>query len=159
MKYCALCKAKITNDEAPILTMNAVGAPKLLCDACALDVEDVTSSKDYDTIAKALGRISEKLEYVSDDVSSQAIRDILDSSIERAELIKAGEYDFSLDEEAEGDFDELPEELLESEEDKEKDEKEARLNDKINRVLNVLLAVVGTAAVVAVIIAIVKNFI
>ena len=76
--------------------------------------------------------------------------------------IKLGEYDFALDEIAdqsgnEG-FDDIPEELKETEEDRLLDEKEAEALKKFDKVLNWLWAGVGVFAAVVIIIKLVQLF-
>ena len=83
-------------------------------------------------------------------------------SAERAQKIKQGNYDFSLDEIADADsedgFDDIPEELRETEEDRLQDEKDAELLKKIDKVLNWLWIGVGAFAVIVVIIKLVQKF-
>jgi hypothetical protein len=74
------------------------------------------------------------------------MRALLLKAAKRAAAIKDGEYDFALDEVAEQEtaegeeategFDEIPEELLESEEDAELDRRDAEIGKKFDKVLN-----------------------
>ena len=66
---------------------------------------------------------------------------------ERREKIRAGEYDFSEDEISDAEEEEIPEELLETEEDIENERREAEKNKKPDRITNIICAVLGLAAV------------
>ena len=72
--------------------------------------------------------------------------------------IKEGTYDFALDDVEDG-FDEIPEELQETEEDRILDEKEKAANEKFDKLMNKLWIVVGAVAAVAIIYKIVLFFI
>ena len=71
------------------------------------------------------------------------------SQVGRNQFARVGTYDFALDEvESDEGFDEIPEELQETEEDRLLDEKEAEANAKLDKFLNwawvgVAIAVVG----------------
>ena len=69
----------------------------------------------------------------------------------RANLIREGSYDFALDEREEETLEEIPEELLESEEDKALDEAEEEKLKKIDKVLSWVWAalIVGIVAFMA----------
>ena len=119
--------------------MGAYGTPKLLCDECAELIEKMTLSKDYDEITEAINSIAGKMSAanIDDRVTLDTMTDMLESSAKRAQQIKDGTYDFALDEvEADEGFDEIPEELRETEEDRLLDEKEAEANAKFDKFLN-----------------------
>ena len=72
------------------------------------------------------------------------VNSVMKAAAERANLIKEGKYDFSLDEEPDEEeegFDEIPEELLETEEDKELDRQDEEKLKKFDKVYNVIIAV------------------
>ena len=148
--YCSICLKRIEREDAPLLCMSGSGIPRCLCDECASDIERATLGKEYDGIIEALDKISDNLSKnnVDDPVTIDTVTDILNSSAERAKLIAAGEYDFSLDEAEESEFDEIPEDMLESEEDRQLDAEEEERANRLDKVLNwvwlaVLVAAVG----------------
>ena len=153
-RKCCLCTAPIGEDAA-ILVMGGFGYPRCLCSECEADVDEVSGSRDYEKIVDAMNRIGKKLtDHAPDDLVLGAINDILKTSAERAEKIKDGSYDFSLDGEDTSDgesFEEIPEELLETEEDKLLDEKEAKEKEKLDKLFNwitvgAIIGIIGFAA-------------
>ena len=148
MKQCVICDKAIEREDAPILGMSGYGNPKLLCDECAEDIETVTSERDCDKIAEAMARLSEKMsDFDPDSMTYVIVSDIMARAAERAKAIKDGTYDFALDEEEEESFDEIPEELLETEEDRELDKRDAEKQKKFDEIMNwvSIIAIVGTA--------------
>ena len=148
-RICCTCLARIENDDAPVLTMGAYGTPKCLCDECAELVDRMTLGKDYDDITDAMRTITEKMSSsnVDDTVTVHTMTALLAESAKRAQKIKEGTYDFALDEESENEgFDEIPEELRETEEDRLLDEKEAEANAKFDKFMNWAWIGVGIAA-------------
>ena len=146
MKQCVICDKAIEREDAPILGMSGYGNPKLLCDECAEDIETVTSERDCDKIAEAMARLSEKMsDFDPDSMTYAIVSDIMARAAERAKAIKDGTYDFALDEVDEG-FDEIPDELQETEEDRLLDEKEAESNAKMDRIINWMWIGVGALA-------------
>ena len=138
-RNCSTCLKRIENEEAPVLAMGAYGTPKLLCDECAELIDKMTLSKDYDEITEAINSIAGKMSAanIDDRVTLDTMTDMLENSAKRAQQIKDGTYDFALDEvEADDGFDEIPEELRETEEDRLLDEKEAEANAKFDKFLN-----------------------
>ena len=127
-KICSTCLSRIYSEEAPLLTMGAYGNPKYICDDCAELIETITLGKDCDEISEAIESLTQRMSRanVDDRVTVATVTKILSESTERAQKIKEGTYDFTLDEtEGEEVFDEIPEELQETEEDRLLDEKEA----------------------------------
>lgn len=150
-KNCCTCLTRIENEDAPVLTMGAYGNPKLLCDDCAELVETASFGKDYDSIVAAMDRLTAKMSAanIDDRVTVNTVTAMLAENAERAQKIKDGTYDFSLDEEKENEgFDEIPEDLQETEEDRLLDEKEAEANAKFDKFLN--WAWIGAGIAVAV---------
>ena len=149
MSKCAICNAIIEAEEPKILSMGAYGTPRYMCDECAVDIDEVTLGRDYDRIAEAMERVGKKLAETNPDKGTfNTVNVIMQSSAERAKLIKDGSYDFSLDEceeSTEDGFEEIPEELLETEEDRELDREEEKKIEKFNKVFNVVL----TGAIIA----------
>ena len=148
-KNCCTCLARIENEDAPVLTMGAYGTPKLLCDECAALVETACYGREYDAIVEALDRLTRRMSEsnVDDRVTVATVTSMLAENAERAQKIKEGTYDFSLDEEKQNEgLDEIPEELQETEEDKLLDEKDAQANAKFDKAMNWAWIGVGIGA-------------
>ena len=141
MKKCTICNKEITSEDAPILVMGAYGNPKLLCDDCSADLDTVTEATDYSDIAEAMDRLGKRMtDNAPDPQTLNTVNDILSEAALRAKEIRDGSYDFSRDaEEASEDtesFDEIPEELCETEEDKEKDRLDEEKQKQFDKIFN-----------------------
>ena len=138
-RFCSVCGREIDPESANIITMSVYGTPRYVCEECEADFAIVSTAEELEEIDDAIGRISEKLtKYNNDDkLLLDAITNIIKSASERVEKILSGVYDKFSDSE---DFDEIPEEYLETEEDKELDKKEKEKNAKIDKVTNWFLA-------------------
>ena len=151
-RNCCTCLARIEDEEnAPILTMGAYGNPKCLCPDCASLVDEITLGRDYASITAAMDALTAKMSKanVDDSITVSTMTTLLSESAERAQKIKEGNYDFSLDDsesEDEG-YDEIPDELKETEEDRLLDEKEAESNKKFDKLLNWMWAGVAVVAI------------
>lgn len=151
MNRCAVCSAPIEEESPAILTMGGFGHPRYLCPACAERFDTVTEGRDPDAISAAAEKISADLAAsgTDDEATYETVKEILDTAATRAEGIRAGTYDFSEDEkEEEGELDEIPEELLESEEDRALDRAEEEKNKKFDRILNYAWIGIAICAVV-----------
>lgn len=128
--------------------MGAYGTPKYLCEECAELVEKITVGREYDEIAAAMDELTARMSKanIDDRVTVSTVTDLLTSAVERAQKIKEGTYDFSLDEAEEEVMEEIPEELQETEEDRLLDEKDAEAAEKFDRFLNWAWIGVGIAA-------------
>ena len=150
-KICCTCLRRIESDNAPVLTMGAYGNPKLLCDDCSSLIENITRGTDYEAIKSDMQTLTERMSSsnVDDRFTMECVTELLSESAVRAQQIKDGTYDFALDAAADSEgFDEIPEELMETEEDRKLDEEEAAANAKLDKILNwawvgVAVAVVG----------------
>ena len=136
MEECIICSAEVDGENASVLEMGGYGNPKYLCTECSLELDTLTLDRDTDNISLAMSRITKKIGEA--DLSSKTfatITSILEQAAERAKAIKNGTYDFSLDEaESEGEgFDEIPEELRETEEDIELDRQDEEKAEKFNQ--------------------------
>lgn len=148
-RVCSICLQRITNEEAPVLTMGAYGTPRHICDECSADIDTMSESHDYGEIVGAIDRLASKMSRANTDdkATLTTVTELLRSSAERATAIKDGTYDFSLDEVEEEDY-EIPEDMKESEEDRALDEKERERTAKFDKVMNwvwlaVLVAAIG----------------
>ena len=140
MKNCTVCGAPLTADEPPILIMNAYGEPKCLCDSCSSDLDEITSGGDLDSIGRAMEELGKRMsDYGPDKLTYNTVNRLMKEGAERAKAIREGNYDFSLDgeeaDDAEG-FDEIPEELAETEEDKELDRIDEEKAAKVGKFLD-----------------------
>ena len=149
---CCTCLRRVENDDAPILTMGAYGTPKVLCNDCADLVETVNFGREYDQIAAAMDKLTKTMSEsnVDDRVTVETVTKMLEDGAKRALKIKDGEYDFALDEQQPGEedgeiFDEIPEELQETEEDRALDEKDAAANARFDKFMNWAWVGVGIA--------------
>ena len=138
---CALCAKMPESDEPTVLAIGSYGMPRYICEDCEAQIDTATLSKDYSEAVAAIESLGAKMVgYAKDDpITIDAIKNILERASKRAAAIKDGSYDFALDEAEESDddgFDEIPEELRETEEDRELDRKEAEANKKFDKILN-----------------------
>ena len=146
MKKCCMCQTVIERDDAPVLTMGAVGNPRLLCDECSELLDAATMGKDFDAIEAAMDKIGEKMGNGNPDRATyNIVSNLMAEAAGRAKAIKLGKYDFSKDEMSdeldEDEFAEIPEELLETEEDIAKDKEDEEKAKKFDKVYNIVLAV------------------
>lgn len=151
-KCCSICLSKIESDDAPILTVGAYGTPRYLCHECIADIECATLGKEYDKIIDAMDRIAHYVSErsIDDSVTVNTVTELLEYSARRAKEIREGTYDFSLDDtESEEVLEEIPEELLETEEDKLLDKADEERANRFDKILNwVWVAlIVGAVAV------------
>lgn len=148
---CNTCAGEIAEPEkAAVLTMGHYGIPRLICPNCEKLINTAERSHDPNEAEAAMARLGELVSNTNkeDTAVHEAIEEIFTVSAKRAEAIRRGEYDFSLDEESDDSFDEIPEELLETEEDKQKTEQENETNRKFNKVMDIVTAIVFVGALV-----------
>ena len=142
---CTVCNKEFKSEEPKILAMGAYGTPKYVCDGCSEDLDEATLGREPEKIAAAMDRIGQRLADTNPDKSTfMTVNSVMKVAAERANLIKEGKYDFSLDEEPDEEeegFDEIPEELLETEEGKELDRQDEEKLKKFDKVYNVIIAV------------------
>lgn len=159
MDKCSICNKEIDTETAPLLTIGGYGIPRYLCDECSADIETATTSRDAAECADAIGKIGEKMANGDPDGATyRNVCKILDSAKERASLIAAGEYDFALDEAEDDSFDEIPEDIQETEEDRALDEQDEEKARKIDKVFNWIYIGIGVAFAAYVIWKLVERF-
>lgn len=158
-KICSVCRAKIESEEAAILTLGGFGNPRYLCDSCASDFDAASSEKEVSDIDSAIDRISKKMTSarVDDGLVLKTVSELMASARERREQIRLGEYDFSEDELPE-ENEEIPKELLESEEDVAAERLAAEKNKKYDKITNIICAVLALAALGFFIYRIIKTY-
>lgn len=147
---CCICKSAVDGESAAILAMSGFGTPRYICDGCDSELSLATGASELSEIGSAMDRISKKMteNKVEDPLVLKSVQEIMKDARERAEKIKSGEYDFSEDESNDrGESEEIPEELLETEEDRELDRKEAEKNKKFDKISNIICLVLLAAAI------------
>ena len=150
-ELCSICQAPIVEEDAPVLSMGGFGNPRCLCEDCAADIECATRSKDPTAISEAAKRIVTNMQekQIEDPITVKTVTKILAEASERRKQIKEGTYDFALDEANDDEIlEEIPEDMLESEEDRLLDAKDEEREKKIDSVLNwvwiaMIVAMVG----------------
>lgn len=148
MNKCCICDVDIEREDAPALVMSISGKPKLLCDECVHSLDEITLGRDYDTIVSEIDRIGKKMSQLDPDGTTYVtMTNIIASAIVRAKQIKEGTYDFSNDEADEEGFDEIPEELQETEEDRQKDKADEERLRRFDKIFNIVaLSAIGVIA-------------
>ena len=147
--YCALCGRIPECEEPAVLTMGRYGHPRHLCEECESQMDTANLGRDYDEIINAIDILGKKATSFAfdDDVTMDVMRAFIMRAAKRAADIKAGNYNFDVEDapvEDEG-FDEIPEELRETEEDAELDRRDAENAKKFDKFLNVLWIAAFTA--------------
>lgn len=152
METCSICGKEITREDAPVLTISGYGHPRYLCDECAGEMDVAISSHDPEEIETSIKTLGEKMNNCNDGYATGAMYEFISVAGERLVKIKEGTYDFAVDDKMkemadESAFDEIPEELQETEEDRELDKRDAEKQKKFDEILNwvSLVAIVGTA--------------
>lgn len=144
MRYCSVCRKAITKKEPAVLVMSAFANPKYICEECEDSFDRATLSRDPEEINAAIEEIGKRLVEANNDDSLilDSVSEILNEAKERGALIAGGDYDFSNDETENTDtsYDDVPEELMESEEDKALDEEEKTRNKKLDKITNIICA-------------------
>lgn len=139
MKKCSICHANIETEEPAVLTMSGFGNPRHICASCENDLDEATLSREPQIISAAIERIGKKIQNANNDdkLILETVSDIVENATERGEMIKNGVYDFENDEIGEESApEEVPVELLESEEDKDRDEREKKRGEKLDKIMN-----------------------
>ena len=148
-KNCCTCLKNVNEENAPVLAMGGYGTPKLLCDDCATLIDTITLGREYDEIISAMQALTGVMSAsnVDDRVTLETVTGILENGAKRAQKIKEGTYDFALDEiETDEGFDEIPDDLQETEEDRLLDEKDAAANERFDKIMKWAWIAVGIFA-------------
>ena len=138
--YCALCGRIPECEEPAVLTMGRYGNPRHLCEECESQMDTANLGRDYDEIINAIDILGKKATSFAfdDEVTMDVMRAFIMRAAKRAADIKAGNYNFDAEDEPveEEGFDEIPEELRETEEDAELDRIEAEKSKHFDKFLN-----------------------
>ena len=143
MNNCCICERDVEREDAPILAMGGAGYARVLCEECDRELQVATRGHDVGEIKEAINSLSNKLANGEPDaVTYRMMNEILVTATQRAMEIKDGTYDFARDDEEDNEgFDEIPEELLESEEDIELDKKDEEKAKKFDKVYSIILTI------------------
>lgn len=143
MNNCCICERDVEREDAPILAMGGAGYARVLCEECDRELQVATRGHDVEEIKAAINSLSTKLANGEPDaVTYRMMNEILVTATQRAMEIKDGTYDFARDDEEDNEgFDEIPEELLESEEDIELDKKDEEKAKKFDKVYSIILTI------------------
>ena len=143
MNNCCICERDVEREDAPILAMGGAGYARVLCEECDRELQVATRGHDVDEIKAAINSLTTKLANGEPDtVTYRMMNEILVTATQRAMEIKDGTYDFARDDEEDNEgFDEIPEELLESEEDIELDKKDEEKAKKFDKVYSIILTI------------------
>ena len=143
MSNCCICERDVEREDAPILAMGGAGYARVLCEECDRELQVATRGRDVEEIKEAINSLSNKLANGEPDgVTYRMMNEILITATQRAMEIKDGTYDFARDDEEDNEgFDEIPEELLESDEDIELDKKDEEKAKKFDKVYSIILTI------------------
>lgn len=143
MSNCCICEKSVEREDAPILAMGGAGYARVLCEECDRELQVATRGYDVEEIKAAINSLSTKMANGEPDtVTYRMMSEILITATQRAMEIKDGTYDFARDDEEDNEgFDEIPEELLESEEDVELDRKDEEKAKKFDKVYSIILTI------------------
>ena len=143
MNNWCICERDVEREDAPILAMGGAGYARVLCEECDRELQVATRGHDVDEIKAAINSLSTKMANSEPDaVTYRMMNEILVTATQRAMEIKDGTYDFARDDEEDNEgFDEIPEELLESEEDVELDKKDEEKAKKFDKVYSIILTI------------------
>lgn len=143
MSNCCICEKTVEREDAPILAMGGAGYARVLCEECDRELQVATRGHDVEEIKAAINSLSTKMANGEPDtVTYRMMSEILVTATQRAMEIKDGTYDFARDDEEDNEgFDEIPEELLESDEDVELDRKDEEKAKKFDKVYSIILTI------------------
>lgn len=143
---CAICKGRIDENAAPIIAMGAMGTPRYICDECAKDIDAVLEGTEPSQIRGAVSKVADKMtrNEVADEVTIAAVKGVLSEGLERAACVENGAPLPTANES----YEDVPDELLETDEDKALDEAEAVEREKNDRAFNLIGLVLLAAAVI-----------
>ena len=142
MSNCSVCRKEITEKEPAVLVMSGFAYPRYICAECESLFDKATLSHDPEEINSSIEEIGNRLVRANNDdkLILESVSNIIDEAKERGALIAGGEYDFSNDEceISDDQLDDVPEDLLETEEDKALDEKEKKRNKTLDLITNII---------------------
>ena len=138
--HCALCGRIPESEEPTVLAMGRYGKPRHLCEECEAQMDIANFGRDYDELVDAIDTLGKKATgfAANDEVTMDVMSAFLMRAAKRAADVKEGNYDFDAEDTTSDDegFDEIPEELRETEEDAELDRRDAEAAKKFDKFLN-----------------------
>ena len=145
-KLCSCCNAPVDSENAPILALGGFGNAKYLCEICDNDMNIATRGRDTEQIDAAMERLAKRMSdaSVDDDFVLKTVREVMHEARVRRDAIKEGSFDFEAEYMADGEVEEIPEELRETEEDRLADEREAEKAKKYDKIIGAISIVVFT---------------
>ena len=158
-KYCSICKRPIDTEDPAVLTIGGYGTPKHICTVCEGTIDKMMTLTEYDEIMAECKTLGEALTGgdTGDGSVISTVNELIDKAAERAQSIKDGTYSEEEDgdsadadgenEDNEESYDDIPEELRETEEDRALDEKEARNAAIFNTVTTWASGIILVAAI------------
>ncbi len=160
MKLCSVCGKRIEKEDPAVLVMTAFAHPKHICEECEAEFDRATLSHSPEEINGAIEAIGKKMidANTDDKLILETVNGILEEASERCALIESGDYDFSNDECDAEEENDVPEELLETEEDRAQDEADEKTRKKIDKILNWVCGAIIAAAVGFVIYRLIDTF-
>lgn len=150
---CCICQQEVAREDAPVLTYGGYGHPRVLCDRCDACLTSLTRGREPATVRTAMEELS-ALRPLMDERDMAATRELtllVDGAAERLRAIEAGEYDFAAEEAEDGAVEDVPEELLETEEEREAEEQREERERKNDRIFSYVWSVVMVAAIAAIV--------
>ena len=149
---CSICKNPINEQNAPIIAMGGLGNPRCICEECAAKLEVMSSSMDATEIKSAVSEVAELMSNndSEDPIAHNAVKALLVEATVRAKSIEEGTFDelFEENNSSSEELDEIPEELLETEEDRLLDKQDEIKNQKLDKIFNWIALGIFAAAVV-----------
>ena len=159
---CSICKKTFASEEPAVLAISAYGNPRYICEECEALLDTATLGTDTDEVGKAIGRLGVYAENlnINDEVVFGSVSSLLSEANTRLTKILAGTDDFEEDTaELDGELDEIPEELLESEEDRLLDEEEAAAREKTDKLVTWISAVIFAGAIAYFLISLILRYV
>ena len=161
-QVCSICKKTFTSEEPAVLAISAYGNPRYICEECEALLDTATLGTDTDEVGKAIGRLGSYAAglNINDEVVFGSVSSLLEEANSRLTRILAGTYDFEEDSaESDSMLEEIPEELLESEEDRLLDEEEAVAREKTDKLVTWISAIIFVGAMAYFLISLILRYV
>lgn len=142
--------APLDSENAAILALGGYGNAKYICDECDELLNNATRGREIAEINTAMDALSCRMRRagIDDTFVLKTVDSVLKEARSRRDRIARGDYDFSAEEQKDGEIEEIPEELRETEEDRLADERELEEAKKWDKVITVVSAVVFSAVLI-----------
>ena len=149
-KLCSCCNAPVDSENAAILTLGGFGNAKYLCNVCDGYMNSATRGREVAEINGAIDSLTSRMRGagIDDTFVLKTVESVMKEARARRDSIERGDYDFSSEEESDEAEEQIPEELLETEEDRLADERELQEAKKWDKVITVVSAVLFSAVVI-----------